>query len=50
MRTVMLFLVFLPLMVAPVRQVGIFGFEDFCYDEICYDNPSAELSLELGGW
>jgi len=49
MRTVILFLVFLPLVVAPVPQVDVYGFDDFCYDEICYDNPSAELALELGG-
>ena len=49
MRTVVLFLVFLPLVVAPVGHVSVYGFDDFCYEEICYDNPSAELALELDG-
>ena len=29
--------------------VSVYGFDDFCYDGTCYDNPSGDLALMLGG-
>jgi hypothetical protein len=31
------------------KSIPIYGFDDFCYDEICYDNPSKGLTLSMGG-
>lgn len=37
------------MMRTPDKGVSIFGFDDFTYDGISYDNPSRELTSRLGG-
>lgn len=43
--------IYLPVVMrkAPVSGVGIYGFDDWCSDGICYDNPAGPLAQSLGG-
>ncbi|MBA7567428.1 hypothetical protein ES708_09140 [subsurface metagenome] len=30
-------------------SINILGFDDFCWDGICYKNPSADIAMSFGG-
>lgn len=31
------------------KGIPIYGFDDFCYEGICYDNPAKDVALSFGG-
>lgn len=41
---------FLPLLlVLSILNVQVIGFDDFCYDGMCFDNPARDIALGMGG-